>query len=68
MLVVEAKTASWRMAKEWEGGSIPQEYFAQVQGYLWATQHERCDVVALIGGADLRIVTVKPDVELLERG
>ena len=62
--VVELKTASWHMAKEWDGEEVPTEYLLQVQWYLRASGLSTADLAVLFSIDDVRIKTVHADAEL----
>lgn len=40
---------------------VEEEYRSQVQGQLWVTEREWCDVVSYCPGMPLHLVTVEPD-------
>lgn len=48
--VLEIKTANAYAGKEWNGETIPDSYFAQVQHYLYVTGLDFAYVACLIGG------------------
>jgi putative phage-type endonuclease len=67
--IVEAKTVHFSQAPQWgEQGSdrIPDYYLTQVTWYMGIYGVNRCDVVALIGGDDLRVYTVEFDEQLFQ--
>ncbi|MBQ7263846.1 MAG: YqaJ viral recombinase family protein [Synergistaceae bacterium] len=47
---LECKTANAFKADEWEGDSLPTEYYAQVQHYCAVMGWEGCWIACLIGG------------------
>lgn len=47
--LIEIKTASERMWKEWEGENLPDMYYLQVQAQLCVTGLEYAYIVALVG-------------------
>lgn len=47
---LECKTTSAFKAEEWEGDSLPTEYYAQVQHYCAVMGWEGCWIACLIGG------------------
>lgn len=62
--VIEAKTASARVAWKWEDGNVPDEYLIQAQWYLEVCDREWCEFALLIGGNDYRSVRFERDREL----
>lgn len=68
-LLVEVKNVGVQSASSWgPSGSdeIPQEYLAQVAWQMAVAEANEADVVALIGGQDLRVYHVARDRELEE--
>lgn len=65
---LEIKTSLGRFtSEEWgEEGTdqIPAHYLAQCLGYLWLTGWERWDVAALLAGPELRVYTIRPELDL----
>ena len=64
--VLEAKTAfgSWRAFRD---GDLPDQYFAQIQWYLWVCHLPLAYVVADTGGWDVKEITVQAAPELQQR-
>ena len=62
-LGAEAKIVGARMAHHWEGG-LPDYVRTQAIQNMAVTGRSRWDVVALIGGTDLRVYTVERDATL----
>lgn len=66
-LGAEAKIVGWRMAHHWADDSVPDYVRLQAVQNMAVTGRSRWDVVALIGGTDLRVFTITrdPDMEAL---
>ncbi|KQL17654.1 YqaJ viral recombinase family protein [Cytobacillus solani] len=64
--VLECKTASAYLAKEWEGEEIPATYLVQIQHYLGVTGKEKGYIAVLIGGNRFVWKEVERDEELIE--
>lgn len=67
--LLEVKTVHFSQARLWgEPGTdaVPDYYIAQVIWYLGIMGYDRADVVALVGGDDLRIYTVRFDEQLFQ--
>jgi len=67
--VIEIKTAGIHMAKHFgEAGTdeIPDHYMTQVQWYLYLTDLEKADLVALIAGQDYRIYHIQRNQKLID--
>ena len=64
--VLEAKTAfgSW---KAFQGRDLPDQYWVQVQWYLWVTGLPVAYVIADTGSWDVKEITVEPDAEVQQR-
>ncbi len=64
--LVEIKSVSWRAAHHWGEAhdDVPAWYRAQIEWQMLATGVSRCDLVALIGGAELRVYQIEHDPEL----
>lgn len=64
--LVEIKTVSHRSAHHWGEAhdDVPPWYRAQVEWQMLVTGVEACDLVALIGGAELRVYRLTRDEEL----
>lgn len=56
--VLEIKTASVYLAKEWDDGRAPVAYVAQVQWYMFVTGVKYADIAVLIGGQEYREVRI----------
>lgn len=52
--VLEIKTASVYLAKDWDDGRVPVAYVAQVQWYMFVTNTTYAEVAVLIGGQEYR--------------
>lgn len=68
-LLIDAKTANWRMADEWGEpwtDDIPAEYLCQVQWQMYVTGRDFCYVAALLGGSDLRCYGVDRNDRLID--
>lgn len=61
---VEVKVVGARMLHHWENESIPDYYAAQCHQNMAVMDFDRWDLVALLGGTDLRIVTLERDPEI----
>lgn len=61
--IVQIKMVGTFMAHDWEDG-VPDYVEAQVQHEMEVCDVDACDVVALIGGTDFRIIPVERDREL----
>ena len=64
---LECKAANHRQAYRWgpsESDAIPEEYIAQVTGYMAITGRPEWDVAALIDGNDFRIYRLQRDEQL----
>ncbi|WP_313804758.1 lambda-exonuclease family protein [Cytobacillus sp.] len=64
--VLECKTASAYLAKEWEGEEIPATYLVQLQHYLGVTGKEKGYIAVLIGGNRFVWKEVVRDEELIK--
>lgn len=68
--VLELKTTSEYNKDEWEGDTVPQSYYAQVQHYLYVTGLSYAYIACLIGGNDYRQFYIErniDDVELIKK-
>lgn len=68
--VVEIKNVGWRMQGEWgeeDTDKVPAHYLIQLMHQLAVTGRERGDLVALIGGQDLRVYSFERNDKLIER-
>jgi putative phage-type endonuclease len=63
--VLECKTASAFLAKEWENDEIPDTYLIQVQHYLGVTGKEKGYIAVLIGGNRFVWKEIERDEELI---
>lgn len=52
--VLEIKTASVYLSKDWDDGRVPVAYVAQVQWYMFVTNTTYAEVAVLIGGQEYR--------------
>lgn len=64
--VLECKTASAYLAKEWEGEEVPATYLVQVQHYLGVTGKEKGYIAVLIGGNKFIWKEIERDEELIK--
>jgi putative phage-type endonuclease len=64
--VLECKTASAYLAKEWENDEIPETYLVQVQHYLGVTGKEKGYIAVLIGGNRFVWKEIERDEELIQ--
>ena len=63
--LLELKTANGFAAKEWENG-LPQEYYLQVQHYLFVTDLQKAWIGVLIGGNNFRYFQIDRDEETIQ--
>ncbi len=63
--LLECKTTSAYMSKEWEGEEIPSPYLVQVQHYLGVTGYQKAYVAVLIGGQKFIWKEIERDDELI---
>lgn len=63
--VLECKTASAYLAKEWAGDEVPASYLVQVQHYLGVTGREKGYIAVLIGGNRFVWKEIERDEELI---
>lgn len=64
--VLECKTASAYLAKEWESDEIPESYIVQVQHYLGVTGYKKAYMAVLIGGQRFVWKEIERDQELID--
>jgi putative phage-type endonuclease len=64
--VIEVKNVGFRMAEEWEHGKVPDHYMLQGQHSLAVTGLPAVDFAVLIGGQELRSVTVERNDSLID--
>lgn len=64
--ILECKTASTYLAKEWKDDEIPAQYLAQVQHYLGVTGADKAYIAVLIGGNKFIWKEVDRDEELID--
>lgn len=64
--VLECKTASAFLAKEWESEEIPESYLVQVQHYLGVTGYKHAYIAVLIGGQKFIWKEIERDDELIQ--
>lgn len=64
--LVEIKSVAWRSAHHWGDAhdDVPPWYRAQVEWQMLVTGVPACDLVALIGGAELRVYRLERDAAL----
>lgn len=63
--VLECKTASAYLAKDWEADEIPASYLIQVQHYIGVTGKEKGYIAVLIGGNKFIWKEIERDEELI---
>jgi putative phage-type endonuclease len=63
--LLECKTASAFLAKEWESDEIPDTYLVQVQHYLGVTGKEKGYIAVLVGGNKFIWKEIERDEELI---
>lgn len=59
--ILEAKTTTAWLAKEWETTEIPQEYICQCLHYLAVTGAARCYLAVLIGNQEFKWMVIERD-------
>lgn len=64
--LLECKTASAYLTKDWESDEIPAPYLVQVQHYLGVTGYKKAYIAVLIGGQKFIWKEVERDDELIE--
>ena len=64
--ILECKTASAYLAKEWEAEEIPATYLVQVQHYLGVTGKEKGYIAVLVGGNKFIWKDIERDEELIK--
>ncbi len=64
--LLECKTASAYLAKDWEDDEIPEPYLVQVQHYLGVTGYEKAYIAVLIGGQRFVWKEIERDEELID--
>lgn len=66
-LGAEAKIVGWRMAHHWAGDTLPDYVDLQARQNMAVTGRSAWDVVAIIGGTDVRVHRVErdPDIEAM---
>lgn len=64
--LLECKTASAFLAKDWESDEVPAPYLVQVQHYLGVTGYEKAYIAVLIGGQKFIWKEIDRDDELIE--
>lgn len=64
--VLECKTASAYLAKDWESEEIPESYLVQIQHYLGVTGYEKAYMAVLIGGQRFVWKEIERDQELID--
>ncbi|SFK76016.1 putative phage-type endonuclease [Paenibacillus sp. 1_12] len=65
--ILEIKTASEYLRKEWDDGNIPDYYYVQLQWYMFVTGLEWGYFATLIGGNKYREFEVMRDHELIDQ-
>lgn len=64
--ILECKTASIYMAKEWEGDDVPAAYYLQIMHYLAVTGYEGAWVAVLIGGQKFSFKYIERNEEVIQ--
>ncbi|HZG70636.1 MAG TPA: YqaJ viral recombinase family protein [Chondromyces sp.] len=64
--VLEVKTASEYVKKEWEDGNIPEAYQLQLQWYLYITDLKWGAFAVLIGGNKFQYKMIERDQEIID--
>lgn len=64
--ILECKTASVYLSKEWESEEIPESYLVQVQHYLGVTGYDKAYIAVLIGGQKFVWKEIERDEELIQ--
>lgn len=64
--LLECKTASAYLAKDWESEEVPAPYLVQVQHYLGVTGYEKAYIAVLIGGQRFMWKEIERDEELIQ--
>jgi putative phage-type endonuclease len=64
--LLECKTASMFLAKDWESEEIPAHYLVQVQHYLAVTGYQKAYIAVLIGGQRFVWKEIERDQELID--
>lgn len=64
--LLECKTASAYLAKDWESEEVPAPYLVQVQHYLGVLGYEKAYIAVLIGGQKFVWKEVERDDELIQ--
>ncbi|EAE8028162.1 hypothetical protein BM966_15835 [Listeria monocytogenes] len=65
--LLECKTASAYLAKEWEADEVPATYLVQIQHYLAVTGKSKAYVAVLIGGNKFIWKEIERDEELINQ-
>ncbi|HAB8189965.1 TPA_asm: hypothetical protein GYQ97_13715 [Listeria monocytogenes] len=65
--LLECKTASAYLAKEWESDEVPATYLVQIQHYLTVTGKSKAYVAVLIGGNKFIWKEIERDEELINQ-
>lgn len=65
--ILECKTASAYLAKEWESDEVPATYLVQIQHYLAVTGKSKAYVAVLIGGNKFIWKEIDRDEELINQ-
>lgn len=64
--VLEIKTTSGYIAKNWDAGDVPLNYYSQLQHYLNVTGYKYGYIAVLIDGWDFRAYRYERDDEFIE--
>ena len=64
--LLECKTASAYLAKDWEDDEIPEPYLVQVQHYLGVTGYQKAYIAVLVGGQRFIWKEIERDEELID--
>ena len=66
-IIVEFKTTSERNYQEWEGGSLPDYYYLQIQWYLYVTNCKICYLAFLIGNSKFNVTAIERNEEIIKQ-
>lgn len=64
--LLECKTASAYLAKDWEDDKVPDAYMIQVQHYLGVTGYKHAYIAVLLGGQRFMWKDIERDEELIQ--
>lgn len=64
--ILECKTASAFLSKNWEGDEIPEQYICQVQHYMNVLNRDYAYIAVLVGGQKFIWKKIERDQELID--